>query len=96
MTELLRDPLVTALTVVAGLIAADIAVGVYKAILTKTFTVQKLPSFLQSTALPFVVPLLVAATYVQGPGWRDGIAAAAAAVAVKVADDLRAKLASLI
>ncbi len=94
MTLDLSNPVVTATAALLLLVGIDTAIGILLALKQGAFNIQKLPGFVESSALPYLVPVLVAATTIP-TDWtaaRAGIVAAAAASSLKLADDIRLKL----
>lgn len=75
-----------------GLILVDVVLGILVSITQKTFDPRKLPSFLQSSILPYVGSLMILALASWIPAMQALFFAATAAVSVKFLADIKDKI----
>lgn len=85
-----------ALGAVLILILADVAMGILAAVVTSSFDVRKLPSFLRQNVLPYLGSLLLLALLAKQPEMEALFFAAVAAVTLKFLADLKDKLGKLV
>lgn len=77
-------------------ILVDVAVGVLASIVTSTFDVRKLPSFLRQNVLPYLGALTLLALVAAQPEMKVLFFAAAAAVVAKFLADIKDKIGKMI
>ncbi len=93
---LFPQAVLTALLTVLGLVLADFALGVTVAIIQKQFDVRKLPDFIRTGVLPYVVPLIVLAAMAGSNASLQAVFfTSAAALTAKFIADIKDKLVSL-
>ena len=96
LMALFPQAVLTALLTVLGLVLADFVLGVTVAIIQKQFDVRKLPDFIRTGVLPYVVPLIVLAAMAGSNASLQAVFfTSAAALTAKFIADIKDKLVSL-
>ena len=91
----IRDVWYTLGTVLV-LILVDVALGILAAVVTATFDVRKLPSFLRQNVLPYLGALTLLALVAAQPELKILFFASAAAVVAKFLADIKDKVTKLV
>lgn len=81
---------------ILALIMLDVALGILLAIVTGTWSWQKLPSFLRENILPYLGTLTLLALFAVQPALKALFLASAAFVAAKFLADIKDKVGRLI